>query len=108
MSSHAIEEAHRNVSLRYPKAGGRLADLIGRLSVVPEGATGDFALGEDQGLGVGDAAVLAAAIFSRADLLVTGDRKHFGRLFGNRIDGVLVATITDALNLLLEAESEID
>jgi hypothetical protein len=64
---------------KTPLSAG-LGDLIGRLSVVPEGATGDFALGEDQGLGVGDAAVLAAAIFCRVDLLVTGDRKHFGRL----------------------------
>jgi hypothetical protein len=55
-----------------------------------------------------DAAVLAAAVFSRADLLVTGDCKHFGGLFGKRIGGVLVVTIADALNLLLEPESEID
>jgi hypothetical protein len=32
--------------------------------------------------------VLEAAIRSGCDILVTGDRTHFGRLYGATIDGV--------------------
>lgn len=39
-----------------------------------------------------DAPVLAAAIASRADRLLTGDLKHFGHLYGRTIEGVLVVS----------------
>lgn len=48
-----------------------------------------------------DAPVLAAAIASGADVLVTGDRMHFGHLFGRRGRGVKVLSPADALGLLL-------
>jgi uncharacterized protein len=37
-----------------------------------------------------DQHVLAAAVLSRADFLVTGDRKHFGAWYGTRILGLRV------------------
>lgn len=46
----------------------------------------------DAGQGPKDAPVLAAAIASRADRLLTGDLKHFGHLYGRTIEGVLVAS----------------
>jgi predicted nucleic acid-binding protein len=46
----------------------------------------------DAGLPPKDAPVLAAAIASRADRLLTGDLKHFGHLYGKTIEGVLVVS----------------
>ncbi len=44
----------------------------------------------DVGLPPKDQPVLAAAIALRADRFVTGDRSHFGPLFGKTIGGVLI------------------
>jgi predicted nucleic acid-binding protein len=48
----------------------------------------------------GDAPVLAAAVQSRSEFLVTGDRTHFGHLFGHALRGVSVVTLKDALSVL--------
>jgi predicted nucleic acid-binding protein len=37
-----------------------------------------------------DAPVLLAAISARADILVSGDKRHFNHLFGKTIEGVRV------------------
>jgi predicted nucleic acid-binding protein len=37
-----------------------------------------------------DRPVLAAAIHHRCDMLVTGDRTHFGQLYGKTIRGVTI------------------
>ena len=37
-------------------------------------------------------AVLGAAIAIRADRLVTGDRAHFGPLYGKTVEGVLIVS----------------
>ncbi|MDO8813104.1 MAG: hypothetical protein Q7J38_13895 [Gallionella sp.] len=37
-----------------------------------------------------DRPILAAAIFHHCDILVTGDRTHFGQLYGKEIQGVSV------------------
>jgi predicted nucleic acid-binding protein len=37
-----------------------------------------------------DQHVLAAAVMARADFLVTGDRRHFGEWYGDRVLGVRV------------------
>ena len=44
------------------------------------------------GLPPKDAPVLAAAIASKADWLLTGDLKYFGNLYGKTIEGVLVVS----------------
>jgi hypothetical protein len=38
---------------------------------------------------------------SRADILVTGDRRHFGPLFGREVEGVRVLSLMDGLALLI-------
>jgi len=58
------------------------------------------ALEAAEAVGLSDAAdvpILAAAIQSEADILVTGDRRAFGRLFRTRVSGVEVLTLRDAL-----------
>jgi len=37
-----------------------------------------------------DHPILLAAIHGNADYLLTGDARHFGHLYGKRIEGVLV------------------
>ena len=47
-----------------------------------------------------DRPILAAAIHHRCDILVTGDRTHFGSLYGKAIRGVRVmspAMLADAV-----------
>lgn len=47
-----------------------------------------------------DAPILAAAIDARCHHLVTGDRTHFGALFGRRLRGTVVMLPVDAIGLL--------
>ena len=46
-----------------------------------------------------DRPILAAAIAASADYLVTGDKSHFGHLYGTRVSGVCVFTPADFLAL---------
>jgi predicted nucleic acid-binding protein len=46
----------------------------------------------DAGLPSKDEPILAAAIASKADRLLTGDLKHFGHLYGRTLQGVLVVS----------------
>jgi len=62
---------------------------------------------EAQGLPVKDAPILAAAVLARADLLVTGDRRHVGPLFGRTLQGVRLLALADGLAAVL-AEAEQD
>jgi predicted nucleic acid-binding protein len=48
-----------------------------------------------------DVPILAAAIQCRADILVTGDRRAFGRHFRTRLVGVEVFVLRDALRRVL-------
>jgi uncharacterized protein len=54
-----------------------------------------------QDVPVKDAPILAAAVAARAPLLVTGDRTHFGHLFGRSLRGVTVVLPADALSRVL-------
>ena len=55
----------------------------------------------EQGLPMKDAPVLAAASAGRADVLVAGDRAHFGHLLGRRVRDLIVLTPADALARVL-------
>lgn len=101
-SPHVVEEARRNVAARYPDTAARLEDLLGRVAAVGEapGEVVEWAAG--QGLPEQDAPVLAAAVHADVDALVTGDRRHFGRLMGRALRGVHVMSIRDLLAELLE------
>lgn len=101
VSPHVFEEARRNVSARYAESVDRLdGTLIPQLSVVSEAAPDLVAWARERGLPPSDAPVLAAAVQSGADVLTTGDRTHFGHLFGRRLRGVKVVTLREAFALL--------
>lgn len=105
-SNHVVEEARRNLVV---KAGNRMeafGRLLELLEVVPEAPPKMVTWAAGHGLPACDAPVLAAAVVGRADLLVTGDRTHFGHLFGSDVGGVRVTSLSEALGLLLESDRE--
>lgn len=95
-SAYAVEEARRNLD-----EAGQRSELEGLLAAVrvsnaladPAGHPGI----EDSGLPEKDLPILRAAVAADATHLITGDRKHFGHLFGGKVGGVLVARPADCL-----------
>lgn len=88
-SSYAVEEARRNLSAPEQRAGldellatVRISDRLADLAAHPEIAA--------SGLPEKDMPILRAAVAAGCTHLVTGDRQHFGHLFGRRVAGVLV------------------
>lgn len=100
-SPFAIEEARRNTGLKQPERTAALEALLRDAEVGPECSQEQVAWAQSQGLPVKDAPILAAAVLSRCDALVTGDRAHFGGLFGKTVGGVAVLSLRDALERLL-------
>lgn len=101
-SPHAIEEARRNIQLKYPDKSEDLDSLISELVVTAEATSANVAWALEQSLQLEDAPVLAAAVDAGAELLVTGDRTHFGRMYGHSLQGVTVITPADALALIMD------
>ena len=101
-SPHALEEARRNLRLKLPeKEAAALETLLEAISVEGEASTPLVQWALEQGLPTKDAPILASAVATRADLLVTGDRKHFGPLYGASLRGVEIVTPAEALARLL-------
>jgi predicted nucleic acid-binding protein len=98
-SEHAISEARRNILVKHPSAVKDLETLADQLTRVPEAGPGLVSWAAGHGLPENDAPILAAAAAAEVDLLVTGDRRHFGHLFGETIGRVRVVPLRDALRL---------
>lgn len=86
---YVIGEARRNLETKYCDAVVDLDRLLETLSIVghapvPGSAEGLLALPEK------DRPVLASAIHHRCQALLTGDRTHFGALYGQAIAGVTI------------------
>jgi predicted nucleic acid-binding protein len=100
-SPHALEEARRNLQLKFPTAAEALEQLLTLVAVEPEAPAKDVAWALEQGLSPKDAPILAAAARARCDVLATGDRRDFGHLYGRRLRGVEVLSPADALARLI-------
>ncbi len=100
ISAHAVTEAQRNIEGRYPTALGRFERLKKNVTIVPEASSLRVAWARQQRLPDEDAPILAAAAEASAEVLVTGDRSHFGHLFGHTLEGVRVLSLADTLDLL--------
>lgn len=48
--------------------------------------------------------ILAATLAAKADILMTGERTHFGHRYGKVTDGVRALTLSNSLERLLEDE----
>jgi predicted nucleic acid-binding protein len=101
-SSYAAEEAVRNINLKFPACAPDLAALLERLVLGPEPASVLVGEAATTGLPQKDAPILAAAIAADADVLVTGDRRHFGPLYGASVRRVLILPPADALRKVLD------
>lgn len=99
-SPHVVQEARRNLEARYPERAAHLEEVLGVVAMVPEAPAALATWAREQGLPDQDAPVLAAAVQARADALVTGDRTHFGALFGRTLRGVRVVPLPAALALV--------
>lgn len=100
-SPHPIEEAARNLRLKRPEALEAFErGVLPKVTPVPEAHPDRVEDAAVHGLPPQDTPILAAAISCGADVLVTGDRRHFGRLFGETIGGVRIVSLRDALSLL--------
>jgi predicted nucleic acid-binding protein len=100
-SPHAIEEARRNIQIKYPDQSESLEALVSALRVTREAPAPLVAWALEQSLPSEDAPILAAAVASRADVLLTGDRTHFGHLYGKSLRGVEIVTPAAALAMIL-------
>ena len=93
-SAYAINEARRNLSTLAQLS--RLDKLLAAVQIVREPVPG-AALPADVALPDKDAPILLAAIGALATHLITGDKRHFGSLFGQTVAGVLIQPPADFL-----------
>ena len=84
---YVVAEARRNLDLKAPDSA--LDDVLGHIDVAPFEAS-DLPSDVAARLPEKDWPVLAAAIRVQCEALVTGDRTHFGALYGKTIDGVSI------------------
>lgn len=101
-STFAVEEAVRNLRLKAPSAEPEFVALVGGITLVGGPDRRSLERAGRCGLPEKDVPILAAALAARANLLVTGDRRHLGPLFGKKIGGVEILPPTDALVRLLD------
>ena len=101
-SAHALEEARRNLELKSAGFERRLDQALAQTVVVAEAPAALVEWAQAQGLPLKDAPILAAAVHAQADLLVTGDSRDFGHLYGRKLRGTRVVTPAVALDLVLK------
>jgi uncharacterized protein len=87
-SAYAVEEARRNLALDRPAAVVRLERLTPKLALI--NPLTDLKLRARVRLESKDHPILLAAIHGQADFLLTGDGRHFGHLYGKRVESVMV------------------
>jgi uncharacterized protein len=101
-SAFAWDEAQRNIALKCPQRLATLEALAGQLEYAPVPDTSAIADAAQRGLPDKDAPILAAADAAEVDILVTGDRTHFGHLYGKEAGRLRVLTLRDTLASLTE------
>jgi len=107
-SAFACDEAARNIAVKFPELRQSLADLLEQVRRVREPPARIVARAMTLGLPNKDAPILAAAVAAEVDALVTGDKRHFGAFYGQRVEGVLVLPPLEALVLVLERRGSAD
>ncbi len=86
-NAHAVEEARRNLALKFPESVAQLSKLITRMELVAH-----VVAFRDRALPAKDQPILGGAIAGRCTHLLTSDRRDFGRLFGKTVQGVKVVS----------------
>jgi uncharacterized protein len=86
---YVLAEARRNLQLKEPAAMSALDELLRWIPIHPARSESTL-IASISWLPDKDQPVLAAAIRLRCDVLVTGDRTHFGAGYGKTFDGVTI------------------
>ena len=97
--TYVVGEARRNLAIKSHEALSAFDAMLARIQIAPYSPT---MLPADIGalLPEKDRPVLAAAIRLRCGALVTGDKKHFGVLYGCEVDAVTVRSPLSLANAL--------
>jgi predicted nucleic acid-binding protein len=102
--SYAIEEARRNISIKFPEYLKRFETLMPTVIKVPSrsGRMCPALLPEK------DRPILEAAIYCKATHLLTGDIKNFGPFMNqpNLTAGVVIQTVSEFLVSLMKPKSK--
>ncbi len=87
----AVEEARRNLQVHRPLNLSVLECLLEHMEIVA-GTLPMSRLPSHIVLADKDAPILSAAIAATCTVLLTGDKQHFGLLFGKVVEGVTILT----------------
>ena len=101
-SEFALDEATRNIALKRPSCLPDLRALMGQVHSCPAPTPAYIGFALAQGLPEKDAPILGAAAMANTTILITGDRRHFGHLYGQCVGGVQVLTLNDAFVQVLD------
>ncbi len=94
----AIEEARRNLEVKFPEAVDALNHLVGQVAVT-DGVHDERC---PIGLPEKDRPIFLSAAAARCTHLLTGDRKDFGRFMNDpkSSEGIVIQTVADFLAAL--------
>jgi hypothetical protein len=87
--AYVVEEARRNLAAKAPDGLVTLNTLLPTLRIGPAQLP-DAVLASSVSLPEKDLPVLQSAIRLGCGALVTGDRTHFGALYGKTVQGVII------------------
>ena len=96
-SAFAHEEAVRNMRKKSPDKLADMTVLMQQVDILAEPHPQWVSRATRLPLAGKDAPVLAAALQGKVDIFVTGDRRDFGHLFGQVLQGVRILTAADTL-----------
>jgi uncharacterized protein len=96
-NSHAIVEAERNLVCKRPEHVDSFHELLARIPVENRFSDPVEVILADK-----DKPILGGAIGCQCTHLLTGDRTHFGRFYGQTVHGVLIVPPRLLANELIE------
>ncbi|MGH3144365.1 MAG: PIN domain-containing protein [Rubrobacter sp.] len=101
VSERAIKEALVNLQRKRQASVGELLILLDGLQFAPEPPEALTDRLRDHVSDPKDVPILAGAVWAEADLLVTGNSRHFGHLYGIHVGGCLILPPREAVSVLL-------
>lgn len=96
---YVVSEARRNLEAKFPEAMGDFGEVLKGVEVSST-ASKVVANAFERELPEKDRPVLAAAIHHRCHILLTGDKTHFGLLYGQTTAGVEILSPAGLANKL--------